>query len=76
MSQKNYYDILEVPKNATQNEIKKAYHKLALQYHPDKNPTGEAQFKEIGEAYVVLSDPQRRRNYDNGGDGSDFDLND
>jgi curved DNA-binding protein CbpA len=68
MSTKNYYEILELSKDASQNEVKKAYRRLAIQYHPDKNPenTTEAadKFKVIGEAYSVLSDPTQRRQYD------------
>ena len=60
---KNYYEILEINESATQEEIKKAYRRLALQYHPDKNPGGEAQFKKILEAYQVLSDPAARAEY-------------
>ncbi|CAI2162014.1 2929_t:CDS:2 [Funneliformis geosporum] len=73
---KNYYKILEIDKNATQEQIKKAYRKLSLKYHPDKNPNGEEKFKEIGKAYAVLSDEKTRENYDNSGDDSDFDFND
>ena len=55
---KDYYKILGVKRNATDDEIKKAYHKMALKYHPDKNndPGAEDKFKEIAEAYDVLSD--------------------
>ena len=56
---KNYYDILEVSKNATADEIKKSYRKLARKYHPDVNPgdkEAESKFKELSEAYAVLSD--------------------
>ena len=74
MSRKDYYSILGVLKNATEKEIKKAYYKLSLKYHPDKNPNGEEKFKEIAEAYAVLSDSERRRDYDAGGDGSSFDF--
>lgn len=67
---KNYYDLLEVSKNATDEEIKKSYKKLAKKYHPDLNPgnkEAESKFKEISEAYAVLSDPDKRREYDSVG---------
>lgn len=62
----DYYSILGVNKSSTADEIKKAYRKLALQYHPDRNSTkeGEEKFKEITKAYEVLSDPQKRQTYD------------
>lgn len=63
----DYYDILEISRTATADEIKKAYRKKALQYHPDKNPgdaTAEKRFKEISEAYEVLSDDKKRQMYD------------
>ena len=64
---KNYYEILGVSKESTPEEIKKAYRKLSLQYHPDKNPDGEETFKEIAEAYSILSDNEKRAKYDRGG---------
>jgi len=64
---KNYYEILGVSKEATPEEIKKSYRKLSLQYHPDKNPTGEEKFKEISEAYGILSNPDKKAKYDSGG---------
>ncbi len=65
-SSRNYYDVLGVSKDATDAEIKSAFRKLAKQYHPDinKEPGAEAKFKEIGEAYAVLSDPDKKRQYD------------
>lgn len=67
---RDFYKILEVKKTATQNEIKKAYRKLSLKYHPDKNPSEDAQnkFTEIGAAYGVLSDEEKRKIYDQGGE--------
>lgn len=72
---KNYYDVLGVAKNATQDEIKKAFRKLSLKYHPDRQSgksekekkEAEEKFKEIGEAYDTLSDQEKRRQYDNPG---------
>jgi len=87
---RDYYDILGISRNADTNEIKKAYRKLALQYHPDKNPgdkQAEEKFKEVSEAYEVLKDAEKRRRYDQFGQsglkggfggfgGFDFDLGD
>lgn len=67
MSKRDYYDILGVQRNAPADEIKKAYRKTAMQYHPDRNPgnkEAEDKFKEAAEAYEVLSDDQKRRQYD------------
>ncbi len=64
---RDYYEVLGLQKGATDDEIKKAYRKLAKQYHPDlnpDNPEAEAKFKEINEANDVLSDPQKRAKYD------------
>ena len=63
----DYYEILEVPRNATAEEIKKGYRKKALQFHPDKNPgdaKAEKRFKEVSEAYEVLSDEKKKQIYD------------
>lgn len=76
MANKDYYNILGVPRTASQDDIKKAYRRLAHQYHPDKNKGDDAKFKEVNEAYQVLSDPKKRSNYDNFGfaynDGSGY----
>ena len=66
MSQRDYYQVLNVSKDATESELKKAYRQLAMQYHPDKNPgdhSAEEKFKEAAEAYEVLKDPEKRQIY-------------
>ena len=70
MPKRDYYEVLGVGRDATDEEIKKAYRKLAIKFHPDKNPgdkSAEEKFKEIGEAYEALSDPERRAAYDHYG---------
>lgn len=64
MSKRDYYDVLGVSKSASADEIKKAYRKLAVKYHPDKESGDEAKFKELGEAYEVLKDSSKRQRYD------------
>ncbi|MHB1279488.1 MAG: molecular chaperone DnaJ [Bacteroidia bacterium] len=67
MAKRDYYEILGVGKQATEEEIKKAYRKMAIKYHPDKNPgdkASEEHFKEAAEAYEILRDPQKRQRYD------------
>lgn len=90
MSQKrrDYYEVLGVTKNSTLDDIKKAYKKLAMKWHPDKNPNdmemAKEKFREVSEAYQVLSDPEKRKNYDAygfdgpkvGGFSSNFDFSD
>ena len=77
---KNYYDILGVSKDADESKIKSAYRKLCLKYHPDKlakksekeKQEGEAKFKEINEAYQILSDPDKKKQYDTFGTVDDM----
>jgi molecular chaperone DnaJ len=64
MAKRDYYEVLGVGKNASADELKKAYRRLAVQYHPDKQGGDEAKFKEINEAYEVLKDPSKRQRYD------------
>src|SRR3989344_3232567 len=66
MAEKDYYQVLGVTKASTADEIKQAYRKLALQYHPDRNKgkDTEGKFKEVTQAYEVLSDPQKKQTYD------------
>lgn len=67
MAKRDYYEVLGIDKNASEDEIKKAYRKLAIKYHPDRNPDSkeaEEKFKEAAEAYDVLHDPQKRQQYD------------
>jgi molecular chaperone DnaJ len=81
---RDYYELLGIVRSAGEDEVKKAYRKLALQYHPDRNPgdkQSEERFKEVSEAYQVLSDPQKRAQYDKfghaafGDNGPGFDFN-
>jgi molecular chaperone DnaJ len=86
MAKRDYYEILGVAKNANEEEIKKAYRKLAIKFHPDKNPndpSAEEKFKEAAEAYDVLGNQQKRQNYDrfghqgvNGGFGGGMSMDD
>lgn len=74
LAKKDYYDILGVPRDATERQIKKAFHRLAMKYHPDRNksPDAETKFREIAEAYETLSDEKRRQEYDQYGHGTFF----
>lgn len=76
-TKRDYYEVLGVEKNATADELKKAYRKLALKYHPDRNPgdkAAEEKFKEAAEAYDVLSNPDKRAKYDQFGHAMDQDM--
>src|SRR5919107_5694022 len=67
MSKRDYYDVLQVSREATDSELKMAFRKLAMKHHPDRNPgnkEAEAKFKEVNEAYDALKDPQKRAAYD------------
>lgn len=67
MADRDYYEVLGVSRDATAEEIKKAYRRLAMKYHPDRNPgdeTAKEKFEEVGAAYAALSDPQKRAAYD------------
>ena len=66
MAKRDYYEVLELERTATEADIKKAYRKLARKYHPDvsKEKDAEARFKELGEAYEVLKNPEKRAAYD------------
>jgi DnaJ-class molecular chaperone len=77
MDNKDYYKILEIERNASEDDIKKSYRKLALKYHPDrcKDVGTEDKFKEISEAYSVLSSPDKKRTYDVMGNSEDFNFN-
>jgi len=76
MEDKSYYEILEIPKTASETEIKKAYRTLSLKYHPDRNKSPDAQstFQKISEAYETLGDPNKRKQYDVGGNGFPFQM--
>mmetsp|Transcript_27887 Transcript_27887/g.38757 ORF Transcript_27887/g.38757 Transcript_27887/m.38757 type:complete len:190 (-) Transcript_27887:740-1309(-) len=72
----DYYEILEIRRSASADEIRRSYRRLAMRWHPDKNPENlkeaERRFKEVGEAFQVLSDPQKRREYDSAGSAQAF----
>ena len=67
MSKRDYYEVLGVSRNASAQELKKAFKKLAMKYHPDRNPDDQSaaeKFKEAAEAYEILSDPEKKSTYD------------
>ena len=72
---KSYYDVLEISKDADENEIKKSFRKMATKWHPDKNLNNREEatekFKEISQAYEILSDPEKKEKYDKYGDDMD-----
>ena len=71
MAKADFYEVLGVTRTCTEVELKSAFRKAAMQYHPDRNPgnkDAEVKFKELNEAYQTLSDPQKRAAYDRGGD--------
>ena len=73
MTTRDYYDVLDLQRSASDDDIKKAYRKLAMKYHPDRNKDNkeaEEKFKEVSEAYEVLKDPQKRAAYDRFGHGA------
>jgi molecular chaperone DnaJ len=70
LDKRDYYDVLGIPRTASQDDVKQAYRKLAREYHPDRNqgdPTAEDRFKEVSEAFTILHDPEKRRRYDRAG---------
>ena len=73
-TKRDFYEVLGISREASTDEIKKAYRQMALKYHPDRNPgdqEAEKRFKELAEAYEVLSDPELKARYDNGDDPND-----